>query len=182
MSGPGRPFALLSRRGLLKGLLAGGGTLAAGAGGLLALRGSAPAVEGLRALDAHGYRTFAALARAAFPDLRPGGALEATLDLARAFDGYLADEPAHARAEARQALTLLEFGPLVFERRLATFSNLAPDEALAHFATWGASPREVQRQVASGFRRFMAMVFYDQPAVWPSIGYDGPLIKAPGAP
>lgn len=173
---PPSAVRLVTRRRLLTGLAVAGGGLAAGAVGLLSLRGTAPAVEGLRCLDAHGYRTFSHLALSALPSLRPGGALAGALDLGRAFDGFLADEPPDAQREGRFALTLLELGPVVFDRRLVTFSHLSHDEAAAHFSAWGTSSVAVRREVASGLRRFMALLFYDTPAVWPSIGYDGPLI------
>lgn len=155
------------------------GVVAGGAAGLFALRGSAPAVSGLSVLSPHEYRTMASLAGAMFPDSTlPAGAQP--LDLARAFDGYLADEPEWARAEAKQALLLLELGPVLFDRRLTTFSNLTPDERVAHFARWGESDTGLRRQVAAGFRKFLCLVFYDQPAAWPSLAYEGPML--PGAP
>lgn len=177
MPGDG-PFSILSRRRALKLLLGAGGVVAGGVGGLAWLRGAAPAVDGLRCLDAQEYRTFAALAEAAFPDgaVFPAGAGQ--VDLARAFDGYLADEPDWARTEAKQALLLLEFGPVLFARRLVTFSNLPPAERLTHFESWGVADSDVRRQVAVGFRKFLSLVFYDQPEVWPAMHYEGPLIKA----
>ncbi|MFZ5440314.1 MAG: hypothetical protein ACOZQL_09915 [Myxococcota bacterium] len=168
------PFPLLSRRRLLKLGLGAGGALAAGVGGLFALRGTAPAVEGLRVLGAHEYRTFAALAQAAFPE---GVAPKTPLDLARAFDGFLADEPDWAQSETKSALLLLELGPVLFERRLVTFSHLDPDERVAHFQRWGASDSELRRQVFVGFKKFLCLVFYDQPEVWPMFGYEGPLVR-----
>jgi len=169
----------LPRRRLLKLLGGGVGVVAGGAAGLFALRGSAPPIAGLAALSAHEYRTMAALAGAMFPSSTlPAGAPQ--LDLARAFDGYLADEPAWARDEARQALLLLELGPILFERRLTTFSNLSVDERVAHFTRWGESDSGLRRQVAAGFRKFLCLVFYDQPAAWPALAYEGPML--PGAP
>lgn len=172
-----RPFGVLSRRRLLKVALGAGGLVAGGVGGVFALRGSAPPVEGLTVLSAHEYRTMASLAAAMFP---PGEALPAgveSVDLARAFDGYLTDEPEWARSEAKQALTLLELGPVLFERRFTTFSNLNPAERVAHFERWALSDSGLRRQVATGFRKFLCLLFYDQPVAWPLIGYDGPLVK-----
>jgi hypothetical protein len=165
-----RPFGAISRRGLLKLALGAGGVIAGGVGGLFALRGSAPEVSGLKALSAHEYRTMAALAEAMF------GADAVKADLARAFDGYLADEPEWARAEAKQALLLLELGPVLFERRLTTFSNLELGARIAHFESWGTSSNGLRRQVAAGFRKFLCLVFYDQPSQWAAIGYDGPML------
>lgn len=177
----GRPFSILSRRTLLKVGLWGAAAGGAGFFSLAALRGSAPKVRDLKVLDAHGYLTFRQLSTCAFPELAPGGALADKLDLARAFDEYLSGEPRIAQKEAGQALLLLDFGPLLFERRLKTFSHLEAPERLAHFRAWGQSSSELRRQVASGFRRFQSMLFYDTPEVWASIGYGGPMISG-GAP
>lgn len=175
-------FGVLSRRRLLKVGLGAGGVIAAGGLGLWGLRGTAPGVEGLRILTAHEYRTLARLAEAVLPDgeVFPAGA--SAIDLARAFDGFLADEPEWNVADLKRALLLLELGPVVFERRLATFSNLSAPERAAHFERWSTSDSHTRRQVASAFRRFVFLVFYDQPGVWPHLGYDGPLIRAGGSP
>jgi hypothetical protein len=171
-------FSVLSRRRLLKVGLGAGGLLAAGSLGLWGLRGAAPPVAGLRLLTAHEYRTLSKLAEAVLPDgeVFPEGA--SSVDLARAFDGFLADEPPWNVDDLKRALFLLELGPVVFERRLATFSNLAAAERRAHFERWGTSASETRRQVAVAFRRFLFLVFYDQPPVWKHLGYDGPLIGA----
>lgn len=176
----GEDFSILSRRRFLRLSLAAGGFLVAGGAGLLALLGGAPAVPALRALGAREYRTLAQLARALFPQ---GGAFPVgaeDVDLARAFDAFLADEPEWNRRDLSRALLLLELGPVLFEGRLRTFSRLPPAEALAHFERWSEGG-ETRRQVATAFRKFLALVFYDTPAVWPHIGYDGPLAR-PGRP
>lgn len=168
-------FAVVSRRRFLRGALAAGGVLlAAGGGGLLALRGSAPSVPGLRVLSDHEYQTFARLALALFP---PGGAFSIgadRVDLARAFDAYLADEPEYNVRDLRRALTWLEYGPALYEHRATTFSRLSDVEGLAHFEGWAASDDPLRRQIALAFRKFVSLVFYDTPEVWASIGYDGP--------
>lgn len=164
----------LTRRRLLRFGLGAGATVAAGVGGLFALRGGAPAITGLKVLGAQEYRTFSALAAAAFPE---GLVPRTPLDLARAFDGFLADEPDWAQSETKSALFLLEFGPVIFERRLITFSHLEPLERVAHFHRWGSSDSELRRQVFVGFKKFLSLVFYDQPEVWPMFSYEGPLIR-----
>ncbi len=174
-------FKVLSRRRLLAySLSAGGALLMGGAGGLWALRGRAPKVDGLRLLTGHEYRTVEALALAAFPRGGPFEAGAEDFELARMFDGFLADEPEWNRTDLRRALFLLEYGPVLFERRLATFSNLSPEERLAHFQAWATSSSLLRRQVAAAFRKFLALVFYDRKAVWPGIGYNGPLIHPRG--
>ncbi len=168
-------FSILSRRKVLGGTLAAGGLLFMGG---LALRGRAPHVGGLRCLTEHEYRTLAALTRALFPR---GGAFAygaADADLERAFDGFLAGEPEWNRTDLKRALFLLEYGPVIFERRLRTFSHLSEAERLAHFQRWAESGSLVRRQVALAFRKFLTLVFYDSPAAWPAIGYAGPILGA----
>jgi len=171
-------FSILSRRRLLRGSLAAGGFLFMGGLGLWALRGRASRVEGLRSLTDHEHRTLSALARALFPS---GGAFafgSEQAGLERAFDGFLADEPEWNRADLKRALFLLEYGPVIFEARPRTFSNLSEAERLAHFQRWSESRTLIRRQVALAFRKFLSLVFYDQPAAWPGIGYPGPLTLA----
>lgn len=169
-------FSILSRRRFLRLWLAAGGFVLMGGAGLWGLRGRAPAVGGLRCLTAHEYRTLSLLALALFPEggAFPAGASET--DLARAFDAFLADEPEWNRKDLKRALFLLEYGPVLFERRPRTFSHLTPAERLAHFQAWMEAESLLRRQVAVAFRRFLSLVFYDTPAVWPHIGYDGPPI------
>lgn len=147
-----------------------------GAAGLLAMRGRAPAVAGLRCLGDQEYRTLRQLALALFP--REGGFPVGgeDVDLARSFDAFLADEPEWNRGDLKKGLFLLEYGPVIFERRLVTFSHLAAPERLAHFEGW-AGGGLVRRQLALALKRFLALVFYDRPEVWAHIGYDGPLVR-----
>ena len=172
------PLRVLSRRRFVKWSLTGlGGLLgvaSAAGGALFALRGCAPSVEGLRVLSDHEYRTLSNLARAVLP---AGGAFPQgadDYDLARMFDGYLADEPEENIDDLTMALTLLEFGPVLFDFRFKTFSNLTTDEQRAHFDGWMRSSSLTRRKVSVAFRKFLYLVFYDQPAVWPHIGYGGP--------
>jgi hypothetical protein len=173
-------FEALSRRRFFRVSLGVGVALGAGAGGLASMRGCAPDVHDLRCLSPHAWRTLDALATALFP---PGGAIAqgaASMDLARAFDGFLADEPEHRRRDLSRALLWLEYGPVLYERRLRTFSHLREDERLAHFEAWSTSESLLRRQVASAFRRFLSLVFYDRPEIWPSIGYPGPMFGGAG--
>jgi hypothetical protein len=171
-------FAIFSRRRLLRGSLTAGGFLLMGGAGLWALRGRAPQVDKLRCLTDHEYRTLAALTRALFPH---GGAFAMGAEdagLERAFDTFLADEPEWNRADLKRALFLLEYGPVIFDRRLRTFSNLSEEERLAHFQSWSESRTLVRRQAALAFRKFLTLVFYDQPGAWPALGYGGPIVGA----
>ncbi len=175
----GADFSVLSRRGLLKLTLTAGALLFMGGGGLLALRGRAARVRGLRCLSDHEYRTLRALAQALFPRHDQSDAAVDEFDMARAFDNFLADEPAWNQSDLKRALFLLELGPVLFAGKLRTFSHLTLDERLAHFESWTISDTLLRRQVALAFRRFLSLVFYDRPEAWSEIGYEGPLVNVP---
>ncbi len=165
---------VITRRRVLQVGLGLTATVLLGGGGLLALRGRAPNVTGLRVLGDQEYRTLAAVARVHLP---AGGAIAPGADqlgLARQFDAYLADEPADVQRDVRRALALLEYGPVMFDRRLATFSNLTPAAQLAHWKRWLDGDSLVRRQIAWTLKKYLSLVFYDSPAVWPAIGYPGP--------
>lgn len=170
---PARP----TRRRILQAGLGAAALVVAGGGGLLGLRGRAPHVAGLRVLDDEEFRTLSAVARVHLP---PGGPFKTSADdagVARAFDRYLADEPIEVRRDVKHALTLLEYAPLLFERRLATFSNLQPSAQLSHWKRWLESDSVLRRQIAWSLKKFLSLVFYDTPAVWPALHYPGPSFK-----
>lgn len=166
-------FAFLRRRTFLKLGLGAAAVVGGAGGGLVALRGAAPDVPGLKVLDAHRYRTLLAIARAQLPadGAFPGGADEG---VCRLFDAFLAGEPEENVSDLRTALLLVEYGPLIFERRATTFSNLPLEDQRAHWRAWGESDLALRRQVATAFRKFIMLVSFDDPAVWPHIGYPGP--------
>jgi hypothetical protein len=171
-------FSFLSRRRFLRvSLVAGGAALGIGGGGLLALRGRAPNIEGLRVLDAHEYRTLQSLVEVMLPksDAIPIDA--APMDLPRAFDDFLADEPEHNIKDLQKALALIEFGPLVFDKRVTTFSRLDVDERATHWNAWALSDSLLRRQVSIAMRKFFNLVYFDHEEVWPYIGYPGPSMK-----
>ena len=172
-------FAFLRRRTLLKLGVSAVAVVGAGAGGLLAMRGSAPAVTGLRILSAQQYRTLSHIAHAQFPAGGPFAVGADELALAESFDGFLADEGPENRGDLTTALGLVEYGPVLFERRAHTFSNLDEAARLEHWRGWCDSDVLLRRQVATAFRKFILLVSFDNPKVWPSIGYPGPSLWGP---
>jgi hypothetical protein len=174
-------FGFLSRRRFLKASLVAGGTiLGLGGGGLLALRGRAPAVDGLRVLDAHEYRTLRSLVEVMLPETDAIPIDPASMDLPRAFDTFLADEPKHNVRDLQKALVLIEFGPLVFDGKLTTFSRLEPAERAEHWKGWALSDNVLRRQVSIAMRKFLNLVYFDHQEVWPYIGYPGPSLTRSG--
>lgn len=177
-SAPEGLFGFLSRRRFLKAsLVAGGALLGVGGGGLLMLRGRAPEVSALRVLDAHEYRTLQSLVEVMLPNTSAIPIDPASMDLPRAFDGFLADEPEHNVKDLQKALVLIEFGPLVFEGKLATFSRLDLAERSKHWEAWAVSDNLLRRKVSIAMRKFFNLVYFDREEVWPHIGYPGPSMK-----
>lgn len=173
-------FSFLSRRRFLKvSLVAGGAILGVGGGGLLALRGRAPKVDGLRVLDAHEYRTLRSLVEVMLPKTEAIPIDPESMDLPRAFDDFLADEPEHNVKDLRRALVLIEFGPLAFDKKLTTFSRLDVAERATHWQEWALSDNLLRRQVSIAMRKFFNLVYFDHEQVWPHIGYPGPSMKRP---
>lgn len=159
-------------------LAAPGGLLAAGGAAGLWLHGCPPSVSGLATLGDGQARTLEALAEALFPRVEgfdPG--LEAG-ELARAFDGFLIGEPQENRDGLGRALLLLEAGPLIYDHGVTPFSRLEVDARLAHFETWMVSDELLRRVVATALKRFLSLVVYDRPEVWPYLHYRGTL-RAP---
>jgi len=164
---------VFTRRRLLAGALGVGSVLVLGGSFRHWLRRPAPDVAGLQVLSPAAYRTMVAVAHALFPR---GGAFEHGADdndIARVFDQFLANEPIWNQRDLLRALTLVELGPLLFERRPIPFHRLPRTEATHHLESWMTSHLLIQRQVITALRKFCSIVFYDDPSVWPVIGYDG---------
>lgn len=172
-------FAFLRRRTLLKLTVGAVAALGAGGAGLVALRGSAPAVDGLRILTAQEHRTLANIARAQLPRGGPFSTGAEDLDIARTFDAFLADEGPQNQGDLKTALMLVEYGPVLFDGALSTFSHLSEAERDAHWRSWVESDALLRRQVATAFRKFVLLVSFDRPELWAPIGYAGPSLWGP---
>ncbi len=174
----GADFSVVSRRRFMRLSLGAGSLLAMGGVTSVLVRGCAPWLGPLRILSDREHHTLTQLAHALLPrsDHFPVGAED--VDLATAFDTYLADEPPWNQRDLQRALFYLEWGPLILRRHARTFSNLPTAERLAFFRSWAEGDDLTRRQIATAFRRFLYVVFYDRPIVWPHIGYEGPRIRA----
>ncbi|MBX3268946.1 MAG: hypothetical protein KF729_01725 [Sandaracinaceae bacterium] len=164
-------FAVIRRRRFLRwGLGAGASLAGGGAAAYLSLFGVAPARRGLRVLSDREHRTL----RNLVTTIAGPVAMREREAIADAFDGFLAGEPPDVVSDLSSALVWLELGPVLYDRRWASFSDLEQAAREAHFGQWMRSEDLVRRQVATAFRKFVNLVFYDTPASWARIRYPGP--------
>lgn len=100
--------------------------------------------------------------------------------LAQAIDRYLTHLPPRTRLEVHALLLAVEQATLV-GGHLARFSHLpAADRAvlLARVGQWGG----LGADIAGGMRDLVMLGYYQQPSVWPAIGYGGPQMPAEDRP
>lgn len=161
---------------LKAGLISAGALIVGGAGAAAWLRGCAAPVDALRAIDAHQYRTLERLVEVLFTPDAACGVDIAALDLPRAFDVYLADEPEEVASELRSALLLLEAGPVIDGHGATPFSRLPVGERTAFFEGWMRGEDLTRRKITIALRKFFSLSLYDRPEMWPHIGYPGPVL------
>lgn len=168
----------LDRRRFLRGT-AGLGALA----GMSATLGAActrtppPAGPAMAAFSNRQAAALAALVEAALPSL-PGlpGGLEA--GVLPSIDRALKPEAAAIKSRLGDALLFLEWSPQ-FSRHFKPFTALAVEERLAWFRGFGTSGWIVPRTVHQGLKGLITFHWADVPAVWPTLGYDGPWVGRP---
>jgi len=165
------PFEFIARRRFLKWTLGVGGLALGGGGAAYAsLFGLAPYAGPLEVLTDLEHRTVTNLVTT----ICGTEAERERRGVAGAFDAFLADEPANIVSDLKNALTWLELGPVLYDRRWQTFSGLSQSDREAHFLSWMESDELLRRKVATAFRKFVNLVTYDNPDVWRRIAYPGP--------
>ncbi len=166
------PFEFIARRRFLKWALGAGGLALSGAGAAyLSLLGVARDAGPLRVLTDAEHRTL----RSLVTTICGPEADEQRESVADAFDAFLADEPPNIISDLKSALTWIELGPVIYDRRWASFSDLSQARREDHFTSWMESDDLTRRKVATAFRKFVNLVTYDTPDVWPRIAYPGPV-------
>lgn len=159
----------LFRRSLaLSGIAVAGGTVAACFGA---------AERPGRLLGAGEFKVLEAMAAAMLPHTAGFALGAADLDVAAKVEALVAADHEDVIQEFKGALFVVEWLPLF--SRGSRFSALPPEERLGVLEALQASRVGVLRQVAQGLGRAVNFVFYNEPAVWPHIGYDGPLVGGP---
>jgi hypothetical protein len=76
-------------------------------------------------------------------------------------------------------LRLVEWGPLLFERRFARFSTLDAAGQDAALAGWMRSGLALRRMGFYALRNLALLGYWSQDETWPLVGYAGPLIRRP---
>lgn len=87
---------------------------------------------------------------------------------------YLAKMPRRTRLEARGLLAVVEGATLPTHGRV--FSRLDVAERTAVLARWSASDVMARRMIAHSLKQLCAMGYWQHPATWAHLGYDGPLL------
>jgi hypothetical protein len=80
------------------------------------------------------------------------------------------------------ALRLFEWGPFLFDFTPTRFSSMNDAEKDASLSSWMTSRLAVRRMGFMALRNLAFLGYYSQDAVWPLVGYAGPLLGRRGAP
>jgi len=164
-----------TRRAFLKGLAV--VSTAVGAGGALSSCGGyEKAPEGLQFLNDKEYAVIRAFADRVIP--RGGPYPEGALDtgVVEFFDGFAATDYPEVQKDFRSAIALIEHGPLFIKGKFTRFTQMTADQQDEYLAAWQSSSVTLLRGAFLGFKRLCFMGFYVNETVWPSIGYEGPLV------
>ena len=84
-----------------------------------------------------------------------------------------------ATAPLPALLRLVEWGPLLFERRFARFTTLDAAGQDAALTGWMRSDLALRRMGFYALRNLSLLGYWSQDATWPLVGYAGPLLKRP---
>lgn len=181
-------MAPVSRRRFLRWTLLGaaaGATLLGGGLALLARspRDAEPLPAGITSLTSSEYRLFHAVCVANLPDEHNARGLTAwvSLPVLQNIDGLIADAPTHLRGDISAALALLDHLPILDGFHGRRFVDLEPDVARAYLRACG-NGGEIARAISNLARRLAFVAYWQEPATWPPVGYDGPVSARWGLP
>jgi hypothetical protein len=76
-------------------------------------------------------------------------------------------------------LRLVEWGPVVFDRRLARFTSLDATAQDASLTGWMTSGLALRRMGFYALRNLSLLGYWSQDETWPLVGYTGPLLRVP---
>jgi hypothetical protein len=163
-----------SRRGFLKGTLAGSAFLA----GASLLPSGCTKYEtpetGLQVLDAKEFYTLQAAVDRIVGEAAPGEISATDAKVAEQFDAQLVAMPAEVITQVKQMLQIFEHGPQIFFFSFKRFTELSSEDQDRHIASWMESGITFRKTVFWALKKIAMAVYYATPTVWRSINYDGP--------
>lgn len=106
------------------------------------------------------------------PPVTETGAIE-TIDRA------LSQLEASVQSQLRWLLTAVQWGPLLFEFKLKTFTALSAEDQDRHLRDWATSRWQTRRLAFRALKNLSMLGYYSQDATWKAIHYDGPWAPRP---
>lgn len=76
-------------------------------------------------------------------------------------------------------LTLFQYGPLLFDGRLSSFTSLSPEDKDDYIRGWASSRFETRRLAFRALKNLSMLGYYADDATWRGIHYDGPWAPRP---
>ncbi len=163
-----------SRRGFLKGTLAGSAFLA----GASLLPSGCTKYEkpetALHVLDAKEFSTLQAVVDRIIGEAAPGEITATDAKVAEQFDAMLVKMPKTLSDQVKQMLQIFEHGPQIFFFSFKRFTELSPEDQDLHITSWMESSLAFRKTVFWALKKIAMSIYYATPTAWPSIDYDGP--------
>ncbi|MGH9388635.1 MAG: gluconate 2-dehydrogenase subunit 3 family protein [Vicinamibacteria bacterium] len=136
----------------------------------------------LRVLNAKEYRTFLAAAETFLPSLEKGDPTVGDVHAGEYIDAVLSLVRSEVQEQVKQALSIFEHAPAVFNLKFARFTELSPEDRLSVLESWRDSALGFRRQLYRALRNLSCASYYSAESVWKSIDYDGPRYRDPIRP
>jgi hypothetical protein len=169
-----------SRRDFLKFAAASVGVASVGMIGIaLPFDASAAVPNGIRFMGEADYKVFHRLMQVSLP---VGGTPLASLEkipVMQTLDAaLLAGMAPHVLSGLKQGVGMFEQGAVKLYGK--PFSQLGDKEATAFCDAWDDSSDPLQRGLATGLKKLVALAYWANPPTWAALGYDGPVSKSWG--
>lgn len=181
-------LAPVTRRRFLRWTLLGAAAGTALLGGGLALlarspRDAEPLPAGIRALSAAEYQLFRAVCAANLPgEGNAHGLMPWTrLPVLENIDRMIGAVPEYLRGDVSAALALIDHLPILDGWHGKRFVDLDLATAQGYLRACGEGG-EIARAVSGLVRRLAFVAYWEEPATWPGVGYDGPVSERWGLP
>jgi len=102
-------------------------------------------------------------------------------DAIATIDRTLGDVDEAVVSQLRWLLTIFEYGPPLFELRMATFTGMAPEQQDDYLRGWATSRFQTRRLAFRALKNLSMLGYYAQDSTWRGIHYDGPWLPRTSA-